>query len=502
MSQYTFLWAYDGKVHIEIDEKATVASQLDAVMKNQLGMNEGINSIFKKGEVSKDVKKWIAYGGEAEDFGISSIPLYKDVTSRAYNHFHDPLKDWDNAGLDNAFLNGLYRGHYWRNPISAILWGLDSGRQDFSQNTTGDWSWGMAREYYYIYLTGNDFEGNVVTDTQDEREANFADCFRSLGQVMHLLQDMSVPLHTRNDAHIFPLFGLLGPKTFETYTLKNKNALNYSAYPPDAVLISDPQPDPAYDDIVPVSGLFDRHQYNGGSIPSNNNIIGLAEYSNANFLTEDTMWTYPHPNLSDTDYASLDWLNPEPIDAEDGKTDNRIYIKKIQGEQINHLAAIDYFTLEYYDHVDIIYSPFTLDKECWKEYASKLIPRAVGYSAGLLDYFFRGTIEITNPLIGSNISANSGLDPADYNHITLFARNTAPAGEGMSLGTFQLVVKYRLSEQDPFQYIVKEQVNNTSSIPTDTPQDLEFDLSDNPVPSDAVDLSLYLEGRGHILHSD
>jgi len=394
LAQFHLVWAYDGEVHYKINESAVQSSQLDSILEVQLGIAEESKTELTKDKKTKQIIDWIAYGGEAEDFGKSNIPLYKDVTTRAYNHFHDPLKDWDNAGLDNAILNGLYRGHYWRNPISAILWGLDSGRQDFSQNTTGDWSWEKTREYYYIYLTGKDFEGNIVASTKDEREANFADCFRALGQVMHLLQDMSVPLHTRNDVHILPIFGLVGPKTFETYTLKNKGSLDYSSHPPNPILLTDPQPESNYSNMVPISGLFDRNQYNGGSIPSDNNFIGLAEYSNANFLTEDTMWTYQHPSLSDTNYASIDWLNPETIDSEDGKTDNRIYIKKTQGEQIDHFAAIDYFTLEYYEHLDIIYSPFLLDEECWKEYASKLIPRAVGYSARLLNYFFRGEIDM------------------------------------------------------------------------------------------------------------
>lgn len=209
-------WAYDGKVHSKINEESVRSAQLDSFLKMKLGISKGVdNELIKDGE-TKFILQWIAYGGEAEDFGMpGDIPF---LSTRAFNHFHDPLKDWDNAGLD-SIADVPYRGRYWRDPTSAILWGLDPGKQDFSRNTTGDWSWEKTREYYYIYLTGKDFEGNVVVSTQDEREANFADCFRSLGQVMHLIEDMSVPLHTRNDVHVFPIiFGLVGPKTFESYT--------------------------------------------------------------------------------------------------------------------------------------------------------------------------------------------------------------------------------------------------------------------------------------------
>lgn len=204
----SLLWAYDGEVHFEINKAAVESSNLDSVLKNHLGIEQESETKFKKGSLTKPIWKWIAYGGESEDFGKSKLPLLKDLQTRAYNHFHDPLKSWDTAGLDDNRSNHIYYNHYGRDPISQILWGLAPGRQDFTRNTTGDWSWGKARGYYYTYLTGKDFTGNTVAVTQGEREAVFADCFRAVGQVTHLLEDMSVPLHTRNDVHVFSLYGL------------------------------------------------------------------------------------------------------------------------------------------------------------------------------------------------------------------------------------------------------------------------------------------------------
>ena len=56
------------------------------------------------------------------------------------------------------------------------------------------WSWPSARVRYYQALT----EADPVI-----REALWADLFRALGQVMHLVVDASVPEHTRNDMHPF-----------------------------------------------------------------------------------------------------------------------------------------------------------------------------------------------------------------------------------------------------------------------------------------------------------
>lgn len=59
-----------------------------------------------------------------------------------------------------------------------------------------EWDWDSAKEYLYIYLTGKNFK----EDLDDlSRQQSLANSMRSLGQVLHLLQDMAVPAHVRND---------------------------------------------------------------------------------------------------------------------------------------------------------------------------------------------------------------------------------------------------------------------------------------------------------------
>ena len=169
---HNLLFAYDGVVHSKINEKAVrEASQLDFMLKSNLDLSEGVNTLLsKKGKTNK-IWQWIAYGGEAEDFNFGIFGLFPDATityasTRAFNHFHDPLKAWDEAGFDDPF-KSLYIAHYHRPPVSSILWGLNPGQQDFSANETGDWSWGKARELFYIYLTGHDFFGNTVDSSKE-----------------------------------------------------------------------------------------------------------------------------------------------------------------------------------------------------------------------------------------------------------------------------------------------------------------------------------------------
>lgn len=391
--QHKHLWAYDGKVHGKITAAVTLSSELHSALKHQVGLEYGAFTFLEKNGIRRSVFDWISYGAEAEDYGIHGEG---DVLStRAFNHFHDPLEDWYEAGLSHVLLNTLYGSFYFKWPVSAILWGLDSTEQDYPavRNTTGDWSWANAKNYLYLALTAPD---------KSARDANFVDCFRALGQVVHLLEDMSVPLHTRNDVHIFPIKKIpfietefdrpLGRWTYETYVSENAEDLNYSAKFPHSILLEDPQPDSQYDDLIPVTGLFDRNVYDGTALPMDTSLIGLAEYSNGYFLTEDTMWTYPHPSLEDTDLESFDWLFTEPVIAEDGKIDERIYLERTRGVRIRHLVAVDYFFEDYQDMITRVNYPFLLDEECWNEYASKLIPKAVGYSAMLINYFFRGRL--------------------------------------------------------------------------------------------------------------
>jgi hypothetical protein len=506
---HNLLFAYDGVVHSKINEKAVrEASQLDFMLKSNLDLSEGVNTLLsKKGKTNK-IWQWIAYGGEAEDFNFGIFGLFPDATityasTRAFNHFHDPLKAWDEAGFDDPF-KSLYIAHYHRPPVSSILWGLNPGQQDFSANETGDWSWGKARELFYIYLTGHDFSGNLVASSKEEKEASFADCFRAVGQVMHLLEDMSVPLHTRNDGHILPQFGL-GRWTYETYVSKNLKHLDYNPdqpgnYPsPD--LLNDPQPDPIYADLAPITGLFDRNQYNpGGATPASDAAIGLAEYSNANFLTNDTLWKNPHPVLSETNLDASVWLNPEKADAADGVQDSRIYFGKSTGEPVDHLVAAGYWYYQLYmwNKPELKYA-FIVDEKCYADYASKLIPRAVGYSATLLDYFFRGTMAIGNVTVQGDGFWINGLDFEVRNSTLLPDGSTVEPFEN---GSLSLAYRYMLSGVSEPQFGLAADIYAVDDL-SDPINDDFVSISaafpdDAPIPPEATNVTFTLVFRGRL----
>ncbi len=128
---------------------------LHQYLQNQLGIQNGLEEYFN----NKKVFDIIADGGVSEDNFL-----------RYLNHFYNPL---NNSGLLGNF--------------PAKDWAL---RPIGNQYSDGQYSWFDARDYYLKALTSTD---------KTTRETNFAETFRAIGQVIHLVQDMSVPAHTRHD---------------------------------------------------------------------------------------------------------------------------------------------------------------------------------------------------------------------------------------------------------------------------------------------------------------
>ena len=157
--------ALGSQTHALVNNVAAVGSaRFDHQLRAALGFKDGIATRLRHGAVLRDITQWLEEGGEREDDAI-----------RFLFHFHDPLRVADSAGL------GLGSARF----ASSATWMHDRAQL---------WSWPSARVRYYQALT----EADPVI-----REALWADLFRALGQVMHLVVDASVPEHTRNDMHPF-----------------------------------------------------------------------------------------------------------------------------------------------------------------------------------------------------------------------------------------------------------------------------------------------------------
>ncbi len=157
--------AYDAEIaHRYINRNAVLSknSELNTFLKESLGFVDGLKTKFN----GKEIEIWIEEAGTSEDY-----PEY-----RSFRHFHDPLKEWDDAGL----LSPAY--------MSAVYWAQtpDPGT---GYDLFNEYSWWGARNDYYRALT---------TGSADD----YAKTFRSLGQLMHLVSDAASPAHVRKDPHI------------------------------------------------------------------------------------------------------------------------------------------------------------------------------------------------------------------------------------------------------------------------------------------------------------
>lgn len=342
-------------------------------------------------------------------------PQYPGLTNRPVNHFYDPI---DNDPLETKF--GLNLGD------RAPRWGIGSIEpfqipQQENTGTGNHFSMFNALEAMYRALTGHGSDGSdqigpdgstpaTGQEQEDVRNAYWATAFRSLGDVLHLIQDMAQPQHTRNDIHS----GACGPfiqeqftghkSVFEQYIEDRATGrafkmaglgnvpttpLNFAGYPV-----------PEFDDYV--SYFSTRHLDSGETSRR-----GLADYSNRGFFSAGTNLgsnTYASPQNNPGAYTlvalSEDWLGQSlpggaTIDLFQGTVPDSV-------TGANDVAFLT--TNGMFDQflVERGQSPrYTLTKTNYDDMANLLIPRAAAYGTGFLNYFFRGRLKILGVTIES-----------------------------------------------------------------------------------------------------
>lgn len=188
----------------------------------------------------------------------------------------------------------------------------------------------------------------------------------------------------------------------------------------------------------------------------------------------------------------------EIIDPATGK--KRTYLRKLgDGEMIDHAAAGTWF----YKYLSVAKKSagygLKLDEKVYADYATKLLPRAVGYSAVLLDYFFRGTLNVT-------------AAPGDvtFRSIKITATNNTP-NEAMATGEVSLVIRYKelaetgsgpakILNNPSADYIYK--VATLKDVDLSSPRELTFDFSADPLPIYRNDMSMQLVFKGKLGNED
>jgi hypothetical protein len=400
--------------------------------------------------------------------------------------------------------------------------------------------WTAAREYMYSGLTK---QNNAI------RRQNWGIMFEALGRAVHHIQDMAQPQHVRNDQHwhedgreeecrdpsFFSICGtyiaLHRESAYEKWTNKPdvlrliREAGYLSNYP--AVY---PGVDATPTGLVTFS-VARNFWTNAGR--------GMADFTNRNFFSENTIFDIngsmqsspaltsqfrmkvgdvcanavpPCIGVTDPDEWVYFWSsslddqfrigqNPMPQPFAVGQS---IFGPEFDSQNPQNFLSVrlNRFTFAY----DNLY----------------LLPRAVGYSAGLINYFFRGAMDIALPPEGvyavSDMLASGCTTPC-FQKIKLFLKNSTPLDE-MEAGKLVAVAKFHRNTcfrmdlsgefgapgfdpaicRSPEEFVaVSEDKPVTGLARTFGANPIEFTFpSTSPIPVDATDMYLQVVFRGKL----
>ncbi len=387
------LYAWENqKTHPALTQRAIDSSIciLDSYLKTGLGIAGGLSTELywdfpssvkermEKAEPDKTTRSildWIKAGSIIED----------DPISRTRNHFHDPYR---NAGLDNTEKANLLR---------YLFYDGDPARDWAINHSSNEFDWQAVRDDFYFALT---------KQTQSEREEYLASSFLRLGHVLHMLEDMGVPAHARNDslfAHVRNEFLEKG-NPLEMWVEKMIPGGGSLGRWISTGWTPTPQ---IYDKV---SDYFDTDIYTGNylgdGVPTPGT-WGLSERTNYQFLS----WT----TIFNEDFLNSLYYFPNPARAYtvDVNESGRIYLA---GYGVDHLArkTMSFHHLQH-DHVDKAWC--VLGEAIYDDYGEITLPRTINYATGLANYFFRGRLNATAQCIEcgvieltvTNQSVNSGI---------------------------------------------------------------------------------------------
>jgi hypothetical protein len=370
---------------------------------------------------------WIVRGAVREDDNpAEDPPTPQDVSpglKRPLHHFFDPF---NNRPLSGGGV-GAIDGDIHRNPD----WAIGSADSFLRPNTPemgrrNHFSVFDAREAMFRALTlkwrdsDGSFKDLMLTGVDAMtreiwRKAYWATTFRALGDAVHLIQDMAQPQHTRNEAHSGMLcwgaIACLGGHTsvYEKYVdarARGRSAFLSSAPFRATVQIPTSPLDTGAYEIPTFLNYTDYWSTAPG--PASIDGQGLADYSNRGFFTAKY-------NLGTTEYgAPPGWSGAYSIEARapqrwDGTTipdGAPVYVykgsvpDKVRSLATPDVALTSYGVWDQFMQAQGTQPSYSLNRVNYDAMADLLIPRAVAYSAGFIDYFFRGRLAIAPPAAG------------------------------------------------------------------------------------------------------
>jgi hypothetical protein len=478
--------SYEEGTHRDISQVAAQSSCLaDTLTLDRFGLGGGLSdagALFRNSRSQlRTIEQLIMDGAEFED-----APAYKVV-----NHFFDPK----------------YDSAYWITFFTSPTWALE----DKGAIPGRTFSLRDGREYLYQALTN---------PSPDERAANWGLAFETIGHVIHHLQDMSQPQHVRSDSHLNfaavidnALTRFLSQRTFsryEKYTLRIR---------------------PGARQWMPTTGYaaFPR----GRDYWTNPSHTGIADYTNRNFVSQgtnfllkdgaavsDSRYFLPVPSATPIQVRTI-WelfaekqLFPSPetqarcpnvgfgcevlFFGTSGLPDNPRASSLSMFDQDLRITGktVAYRNPDtgFFYQVDRL---FALNEFNFDAALKLLLPRATASSTGMINYFFRGSLELDLP---GGVTRGASAVTVNVKNNTLWVDAVGgPAAESVATGTdgtLVAIVKFKLSGFTDVASYVSNPVTNIPNI-NSAAQPIAFTLRD-PIPVTATDIHVQVVYRGRV----
>ena len=312
--------------------------------------------------------------------------------NRFCSHFFDPLAT---PSVSFPFGRGLTGFCFNESPVfDNAQWALGS-LQPFAplpaELTTRPNHFSVldAREAMWRALTLRDRAGNSVDTgigqyafgSESMRKVYWATTFRALGDVIHLVQDMAQPQHTRNEGHGSSNTGYeeyidARAKRDRDFTIDGQTLTASVGQLPDLKYTGYPTP------------RFNRFSDYWSTRP-NGTALGLADYSNRGFFTPASNFPNANYALPSSNISDYTMVRTGAV----GFGYSSVYLfGTVNDDVLNSTEGLTMSTLGVLPSTGI--SRPVLSKRNYDDRAALLIPRAVAYSAGLIDYFFRGQLSV------------------------------------------------------------------------------------------------------------
>lgn len=348
--------------------------------------------------------------------------------NRFCNHFYDPTKGGSlftsgYSDTPNCPLSGVVGQ---QSGIASAAWALalQRGTTIFQaaeelQARTNHFAISDAKEAMWRAATGYDSAMTTkVALTGTQRLRYWVTVFRSLGGVVHLLQDIAQAQHTRNEGHPSGQ-----SKSYERYVEWRTATVGQQVVLDKAgqfQIDANPLANPWSTDLwasYPTIPSFSKYEHYWHA-PTGQ---GLAVYSNQGFLTSGK-------NIGNTAYTlpPRDAFNPAYTP---------VTLQETVDKQLVNVTRLNYAVPDALTNVPTVIpmtrrttfdwlraqgaGPSTTqgvthgpDEKIYAAQASLQLPRAVAYSAGLIDHFFRGQLRVEAPAEGYFAIADTAYDDA------------------------------------------------------------------------------------------